>query len=72
MKIPWMLQVEKIIASHEYSYQSYIFDSHQLLKVLELAMFAMGSQRLNANVYRHHTHADRRSMGLLASARPLL
>ncbi|MDP9895414.1 hypothetical protein J2W32_004512 [Variovorax boronicumulans] len=39
-------------------------------------MFAMGrmqlSASLNTNVYHHHTHADRRSMGLLASThRPL-
>jgi len=39
-------------------------------------MFAMGSRglsrRLNTNVYHHHTHADRRSMGLLASMHPPL
>jgi len=42
-------------------------------------MFVMGSPRLNANVYRHHTHADRECMALLAPAslalrqsRPLL
>jgi bacterioferritin len=39
-------------------------------------MFAMGRTRLsaglNTNVYHHQTHADQRSMGLLASARPHL
>jgi hypothetical protein len=63
-------------ANHEYSYQSYIINSHELLKVLELAMFAMGPRwffpQLNTNVYHHHTHADRRSMGLLASTHPPL
>src|ERR1700739_2614073 len=52
MKIPWMLQVEKIIASHEYSYQSHIFDSHELLKVLGLAMFAMGSRWVRSGSMR--------------------
>jgi hypothetical protein len=77
MVIPWMLRVDKKSASHEYSYQSYIFNSMELLKVLELAMFAMGRdgsffRKLNTNVYHHHTHADRRSMGLLASTHPPL
>ncbi|SET74721.1 hypothetical protein SAMN05443580_10653 [Variovorax sp. OV084] len=35
-------------------------------------MFTMTAKRvwryINTNVYHHHTHADRRSMGLLASA----
>lgn len=39
-------------------------------------MFAMSRVRLsaslNTNVYHHHTHADRRSMGLLASTHPPL
>ncbi|WP_155419641.1 hypothetical protein [Variovorax paradoxus] len=58
--------------SHEYNYQSQQFDSYQLLKVLQLAMFAMTTPRSNTNVYHHQTHADRRSMGLLARACPPL
>jgi hypothetical protein len=71
-----MLRVDKKSASHEYNYQYLVFNRYQLLKVLELAMFAMGRMRLsaglNTNVYHHHTHADRRSMGLLASTHPPL
>jgi len=63
--------VGKISVSHEYNYQYIIFDRYQLLKVLEPAMFAIASRialrQVNTNVYHHHTHADRRSMGLLAS-----
>jgi hypothetical protein len=59
--------------SHEYNYQSSNFNSHELLKVLQLAMLAINFaavwQLSNTNVYHHQTHADRCSMGLLARAR---
>jgi hypothetical protein len=55
--------------SYEYNYQSVVFNSYELSKVLQLAMFAIEPPSTNTNVYHHQTHADRRSMGLLASAR---
>jgi hypothetical protein len=53
----------------EYNYQSIVFNSYHLSKALQAAMFAMASPPPNTNVYHHQTHADRRSMELLARAR---